>query len=113
MTGGDGNDDLDGGAGNDVLYDGPGDDHLSADEGDDIVYVGVGAEDVYGEPGADTIYVLNDGIRDEVYCADNTEKDGDPGDLIIFVGGRDALDHVNYCNFRTAQVVPLDSVLFP
>jgi Ca2+-binding RTX toxin-like protein len=104
--GDDGNDDLDGGLGDDVLYDGAGNDHLSADEGNDTLYIGWGMDDAYGEPGGDTLYLLNDGVRDEVYCGPVTG--GEPGDNLIYVGGMDKADHVNFCNVRP-QVIPAGS----
>jgi Ca2+-binding RTX toxin-like protein len=95
VIGGDGVDDLDGGDGNDTLDDGPGDDHLSADAGDDVLRVGEGADDVHGEEGGDTIYLLNDGVKDTVYCGP-TDR-GDPGDAVILVNGRDPLDVIANC----------------
>ena len=85
-----------------MLYDGAGNDHISADEGNDTLYIGWGMDDAYGEPGGDTIYLLNDGIRDEVYCGNVVG--GEPGDQVIFVGGQDPLDHINYCNLRTVPI---------
>ena len=115
VYGGDGNDDLDGGLGNDILYGGGGDDHISADEGDDIIYAGVGVDDVYGETGADTIYVLEDGIRDEFYCA--PAASGEPGDHIVFVGRPTGQDHINGCDRKLDAFVadgsPEYSALLP
>ena len=100
MTGGDGVDDLDGGDGNDVLDDGEGDDHISADAGNDVIRVGAGRRQIFAEQGGDTIYLLNDGVKDTVFCG--TVNGGEPGDKVVLVNGRDPLDEISNCPSLTA-----------
>jgi hypothetical protein len=56
---------------------------------------------VHAEQGGDTIYLLNDGVKDVVYCG--TVAGGEPGDKVILVNGRDPLDEISNCPSVTVQ----------
>jgi hypothetical protein len=47
------------------------------------------------EQGGDTVYLLNDGVRDVVYCG--TVVGGEPGDKVVLINGRDPLDQISNC----------------
>jgi hypothetical protein len=67
-----------------------------------VLHIGVGNDQAYGEQDADTIYVLNDGMPDTIYCSTSSHE-GDPGDQVILVGGRDPLDTISFCPTPTVQ----------
>jgi len=52
-----GNDTIDGKAGNDTLYGDYGDDYIQGGDGDDIIYGGPGSDDIHGGHGNDKIYI--------------------------------------------------------
>ena len=60
-----------------------------------MIRVGAGADVVFAEQGGDTIYLLNDGVKDVVYCG--TVDGGEPGDKVVLVNGRDPLDVISNC----------------
>jgi hypothetical protein len=60
-----------------------------------VLRVGPGSDDVHPESGADTVYLLNDGVKDVVFCG--ATDGGDPGDRLVLVGGRDSTDDIANC----------------
>ena len=66
-----------------------------------MIRVGGGADTVFAEEGGDTIYLLNDGVKDIVYCG--TVAGGEPGDRVVLVNGRDPLDEISNCGSATTS----------
>lgn len=56
LSGGEGNDTLQGGAADDIIMGGPGDDILVGDRGDDLIFGGTGNDQILGEGGRDSLF---------------------------------------------------------
>ncbi|MFO7606039.1 MAG: hypothetical protein R6W72_07055, partial [Desulfurivibrionaceae bacterium] len=98
LIGGSGNDTLYGGAGNDTLYGGAGNDNLYGGAGDDILIGGPGADALIGGEGSDTASYVNAGSRVFASLFDEEfrlgEAIGDTYDSIENLTGSDYNDYL-------------------
>ena len=92
ITGGDGDDTLDGDYGDDILTGGAGDDELWGNPGDDILSGGAGDDWLYGYNG-DDIFVLGDKTQgeDHVYDFDHNPSEKDKIRIVTETGSETTL----------------------
>ena len=64
-----------------------------------FLFVGPGADEIYSEQGDDILYLLDDGVRDDISCADGFDQ-------VFYVGGIDPLDDYD-ASSRCESVTPL------